>query len=60
MNARLIGRVKNTVGIAAREQHRAAQVLLHQRPEHVAQQQRRGLAFELDEDVAEHADDGDR
>src|SRR6266487_1081375 len=49
MNARLKGRVKNTVASPAREQHRAPQVLLHQRPEHVAENQGRGLAFELDQ-----------
>src|SRR6202521_4672006 len=40
--------------IAARERHGAAQVFLHHRPEYVAEQQRRRLAVELGEDVAEH------
>src|SRR5690242_77615 len=43
--------------IAAREQHGAAQVLLHERPEDEAEDQRRGLALELHEDVADHAED---
>src|SRR3989449_1962641 len=43
--------------IAAREQHRAPQVLFHERSEDVAENERRRLAFELDERVAEHADE---
>ena len=48
-----IGRVRNTVGIAARDQHGAAQVLLHQRPEHEAEQQRRRLEVVLDQPIAD-------
>ncbi len=46
--------------VAARQDHRPAQVLLEQRAEHEAEQQRRRLAAELDEHVADHAEDRDR
>ena len=50
-----IGRSKKIIG-SPREMHqRAAQVLLHQRPENEAQHQRRRLAAEPQQDVAEHA-----
>src|ERR1041384_8292369 len=42
--------------VAARKQHRASQVLLHQRPEDEAEDHRRRLAFELRADVAHHAE----
>src|SRR5262245_10871369 len=41
-------------GIAAREKHRAAQVLFHEGAEDEAEKKRRGLALELGEDVAQH------
>ena len=45
--------------VAARQQQRAAQVLFHHRPEDEAEQQRRRLAAELDEQVADDAEDRD-
>ena len=56
MKARLIGRVRNTDGIAARHQHRAPQVLLHHRPEHEAEQHRRRRTAELHPDEADDAE----
>ena len=46
--------------IAARDDQRAPQVVLQQRPEHEAEQQRRRLAAELDQRVAEEAEERDR
>src|SRR5688572_3042557 len=37
--------------VAAAEDHRAAQVLLEERPEYVAQEERRGLAFQFQENI---------
>ena len=54
-----IGRVEEDHRVAAGDDHRAAQVLLEQRAEDEAEQERRRLAAELDEDVADHAEDGD-
>src|SRR5205814_5076380 len=44
--------------IASRKQHRAAQVLLHHRPEDETEQQWRRLAFELDEQHAQGSEGG--
>ena len=55
-----IGRVEEDHRVAARDDHRPAQMLLEQRAEDEAEQQRRRLAAELDEHVADHAEDGDR
>ena len=43
--------------VAARQQQRAPQVLFHHRPQDEAQQQRRRLAAQLDEHVADDAED---
>ena len=45
--------------VAARQQQRAAQVLFHHRPQDEAQQQRRRLAAQLEEQVADEAEDRD-
>ena len=51
-----IGRSKNIIG-SPREMHqRAPEILLHQRPEDESQDQRRRLASELEQDVAEHGE----
>ena len=43
--------------VAARDQHGAAQILLHQRPEHEAEQRRRRLEIMLDQPVADQTED---
>src|SRR4029453_12228471 len=40
--------------IATRQQHGAPEVLLHLRTQHQSQQERRALAAQADEDVAQH------
>src|SRR5262249_48423311 len=44
--------------IPARQEHRPAKILLHHRPEHEAQEQRRGFALEFQEDDTEEAEGG--
>ena len=56
MNTALIGRSTNTSDVAARDQHGAAEILLEPRAEHEAEQDRRGMEAEPEQDVAEQAD----
>ncbi len=53
----LIGRADEDGRVAPGEQQRAPEVLLHHRAEHEAQQQGRGLAVELGEEVADEAEE---
>ncbi len=53
----LIGRSMKIDGLAARHQHGATQILLQHRADDEAEQERRGLAVQFAQQIAEGAED---